>query len=120
MIRITAFSTISVRLIQDRKPSVVGISCQSFNRFACLKIAQIAKAISPSTIVIFGGHHATFLAHQLLRHYPFIDYIVHGEGEITFCELLEAIRQQVPPGPYPRPLLSPVKKDFSPRHHARA
>ena len=40
--------------------------------------------------VVWGGVHASLLPAQTLMH-PFVDYVVQGEGEETFAELVEAI-----------------------------
>lgn len=41
--------------------------------------------------IILGGHFATFNASRLLVCYPLVDFIVCGEGEETFVELIAAI-----------------------------
>lgn len=78
-------------VMRAKKPSVLGISCATFNRFACLKLAVLAKALDPSVVVVFGGIHATFLDEQILSAYSCVDYVVRGEGEHIFCDLLEAL-----------------------------
>jgi len=82
------------RIIRLEKPTVIGISCWSYNRFACLALARIAKKIDPKIVVVFGGVHATFLDRQILAHYPEVDYIMRGEGEVTFLKLLAALSGQ--------------------------
>ncbi len=82
------------RIILKEKPSVIGISCWSFNRFACIHLARIVKKIDPAIVTVFGGVHATFLDRQLLLNYPEIDYIIRGEGEASFLELLEALHNR--------------------------
>jgi anaerobic magnesium-protoporphyrin IX monomethyl ester cyclase len=39
--------------------------------------------------IIAGGHFASFHAPELLINYPAIDFIVHGEGELTLVDLLQ-------------------------------
>ena len=79
------------KIIRAQKPTVIGVSCSSYNRFSCLTLARIAKKIDPDIIVVFGGVHATFLDEQILAHYPEVDYIVRGQGEVTFFKLLAAL-----------------------------
>jgi radical SAM superfamily enzyme YgiQ (UPF0313 family) len=81
------------RVLRQYQPRIVAISGFSFNRFACLAIARIAKRTDPSVVVVWGGVHATFLDEQLLTHYPYVDLIVRGEGEATSLELVDAIYQ---------------------------
>ena len=82
------------KVIRTQKPSMLGISCLSFNRFACFKLAEMAKRIDPSIVVVWGGVHATLLDEQILSTYSCVDFIVRGEGELTFCGLVEAINNK--------------------------
>ncbi len=79
------------RYIRRERPSVIGISCQSFNRFACVELARLVKEVDPAVTVIMGGIHATFLDGQILSSYPCVDYVVRGEGEDSFEALLRAL-----------------------------
>ena len=40
--------------------------------------------------VVWGGVHASILPQQTLAH-PLVDYVVQGEGEVTFRELVDAL-----------------------------
>lgn len=81
-------------LIRTYHPLLIGISCNSYNRFACLMIARIAKDIDPSIRVVLGGVHATFLDEQILLNYPFVDYVIRHEGEVTLLDLVEALKKE--------------------------
>jgi radical SAM superfamily enzyme YgiQ (UPF0313 family) len=52
--------------------------------------ATLAKAARPDIPVVFGGWHPTLLPDQTLAE-PFVDVVVRGQGEITFCELVHAL-----------------------------
>jgi len=54
-----------------------------------IEAARFAKSLRPSMPVVFGGWHPTLLPDQTLAE-PYIDEIVRGQGEITFCELVKA------------------------------
>ena len=71
-------------------PDMVGISCMSatFNR--ALSIAREIKNFNQDTLVVFGGIHATALPKETISNKE-VDYVVIGEGEYTFLELLEAL-----------------------------
>jgi anaerobic magnesium-protoporphyrin IX monomethyl ester cyclase len=43
--------------------------------------------------IIAGGHFASFHASDLLIGFPAIDFIVHGEGELTLVDLLQNLAQ---------------------------
>lgn len=46
-------------------------------------IIRDIKAANPGNIIITGGPQATAMPHALVKN-PAIDYVVVGEGEVTF------------------------------------
>lgn len=86
------------QIIQDAllalKPDLVGFSIFHGNRWGGIQLAKIFKEHFPDVPIIFGGIGATFLDEHLLRHFPWIDIIVRGEGEITFPALIRHIESQ--------------------------
>ena len=62
---------------------VVGISCQTVSLENCTELAQKIRDELPEAVIITGGHHP--VPQELL---DFSDYVVRGEGELTFAELL--------------------------------
>jgi radical SAM superfamily enzyme YgiQ (UPF0313 family) len=49
------------------------------------------RAARPYSIIVAGGEHATAVPEYLLRDCPAIDYVVTGEGELTFLELCHSV-----------------------------
>lgn len=76
------------------KPDLVGIS--SFTGPMILDAIRVSKRIKEifgdEFPVVWGGIHPSLLPEQTLEN-PYIDFIVRGEGEHTFLELVEAIEQ---------------------------
>jgi len=71
---------------------LVGLTAMSFQYHESLNLARIAKESGAETV--FGGYHPT-LAHQEIgqsEDSKLIDYIVRGEGEATFRELIQTIQ----------------------------
>ncbi|MCF8081362.1 MAG: cobalamin-dependent protein [Desulfobacterales bacterium] len=81
------------RVIAGQKPDLVGISILNANRSGGIEIARIVKQIAPRTPVVLGGVGATFLWKLLLRHFPEIDYVVVGEGDHAFAELVGLLQK---------------------------
>lgn len=82
----------AARILKDKKPSIVGISCNLTDfRRGSFKLAQIAKSVDPKVITVMGGSHATHLFEQILKKFP-VDFVVRFEGEITFLNLLIALK----------------------------
>ncbi len=83
------------RAIREGRPDVVGISNNSSNTVNnAFHTAALAKLVDPAIVVVGGGAHMTALAEESLRVNGAIDYIVRGEGEVTFSELIRAIEKK--------------------------
>jgi radical SAM superfamily enzyme YgiQ (UPF0313 family) len=78
-------------IIKEGEFNIVGISCDSANRINCFKIARLIKSIKKNTHIVLGGIHATFFHKKILENIASIDFVVRGEGEITFFELISKI-----------------------------
>ncbi len=61
-----------------------------------LRFAAMVKQESPSNIVVLGGPAATAIPKLLLDNTD-CDFVVRGEGEERFCELIECLRNGSPP-----------------------
>ncbi|HEY9163485.1 MAG TPA: cobalamin-dependent protein, partial [Magnetovibrio sp.] len=68
---------------------VVGFSTYVWNARISLEIARRLKAQRPDIMIVFGGPHVPDRSEPFLLENPFIDALVHGEGERTFLNLLE-------------------------------
>ena len=82
------------RLIQKNKPLAFGIDLHWMAHVqGALAIAEIIKRFHPETPVILGGFSATYYHEEILRQYPFIDFVVRGDStERPLLELLQAIK----------------------------
>jgi len=75
--------------IKDFQPDMVGITCLTPGRKKVLEIAQMVKSFNQNIPVVLGGVHPTIMYNQMMEHYPFVDYIVLGEGEETLLEIAQ-------------------------------
>lgn len=94
---------LSIAGVMDRlrefSPDVVGISTPFSPTYPVVEdIAEAIKRYDPTIVTVTGGNHPTFLAREcfLRPKGEFLDYIVMGEGEGPFLQLLEAIDQGAP------------------------
>lgn len=95
---ITRFSEDKARtIIDDFNPDVIGATGVTMNIKKAFSILQFFKELKPEAVFVMGGPHVTFDADTVLRENSFLDYIVRGEGEVTFTELLEAIQNNTSP-----------------------
>ena len=80
------------RVIEEFKPDVVGVTALTGKMLLDgLRVSEFVKKTHPNTSVVWGGIHTSLLPEQTLAEKS-IDYVVVGEGEVTFVELLEAIQ----------------------------
>jgi len=68
---------------------ILGISCYVWNWTLSLKLAEAVKERHPNCLIVFGGPQVPNDIEGFFAQYPFIDVAVHGEGEVTFHELLK-------------------------------
>lgn len=61
-----------------------------------MEIAKAVKARDPGFPVVLGGWHPSLLPKQTLAA-PYIDYIVRGQGEDSFLELVQHLRARSAP-----------------------
>jgi anaerobic magnesium-protoporphyrin IX monomethyl ester cyclase len=77
------------KVLLEKKPDIIGFSVLQANRWGGIEIAGIAKKIHPKVKIVFGGITPTFLWKHFLTHFPQIDFVVIGEGEYTFLNLVK-------------------------------
>ncbi|UCE81460.1 MAG: radical SAM protein [Methanobacteriota archaeon] len=83
------------------KPDVLGMNCSTHTFMDTINTLRTLHETLPETKLVLGGIHATFAADKILRDYPFVDFVVKGEGEESFPRLLDCIERGVPPSDVP-------------------
>ena len=81
-------------LISKKKPLAFGIDLHWMAHVqGALALAEIIKRFHPNIPVILGGLSATYYHEEILRQYPFIDFVVRGDStEKPLLQLLLAIK----------------------------
>lgn len=82
------------RLVEQYKPDVVGMSVMTFQRRTAGRIAELVKTLKPETKIVAGGYDPSLAFEDYAA--MAVDYIVRGEGEVTFRELLRALESSSP------------------------
>ncbi len=82
-----------LKSIRERRPNLVGISFNSFNRGGAFALLRHIKKIDCSITVVLGGVHPSTLWEQIFKYYYHeVDFIIRSEGERSFfalCDCLE-------------------------------
>ena len=89
LVNLSSFSWPRVeRFLRRERPDVVGVSVFTFNRHEAMRVAALARAANPACLIVAGGPHATHMPRHLLENYPSLDWVVRGEGEESFLEIV--------------------------------
>lgn len=72
------------------EPHVVGFMTENESYHHVLQICREVKRLNPDCKIVLGGPHASAVAPATLKSWNCIDFIVKGEGEITFPRLVES------------------------------
>ena len=80
-----------VEIVAREAPDVFGMNCSTHTFLQAIETIRRISERLPETVILLGGFHATFAAEQILRGYPFIDYIIKGEAEEAMIDLMECI-----------------------------
>lgn len=78
------------RRIRSVAPEVVGITAMTMTLLDVLKTASVVKGIDRTSKIVIGGPHVHLYPLETIG-FANVDFLVLGEGEKTFCRLLENI-----------------------------
>ncbi|MDO8601090.1 MAG: radical SAM protein [bacterium] len=76
--------------LPESPPRFVGLTATTVLAENALVIAKIVQEKYPEAKVIMGGVHATLLPEEVLGN-PAVDFIVMGEGEYSFLDLIAGL-----------------------------
>jgi len=77
--------------LYQAKPDVIGFSSYIWNIEETLKVVNMLKKVDPSILIVLGGPEVTYDTAEWMEKHPDVDFIVIGEGEQTFKQLLHEI-----------------------------
>jgi radical SAM superfamily enzyme YgiQ (UPF0313 family) len=81
------FDKVFIERILNNNPVAVGFSTYCWNILATIEIIKRLKKIKPDIKIIVGGRYASI---EFLKRVPDVDFVIKGEGEIPFVELLRS------------------------------
>lgn len=76
--------------IVNKTPDIVTFSCYIWNITQTLLIAEKIKETLETKIVL-GGPEVSYRSKDILYNYSFVDFVLSGEGEWCFSDLVNAI-----------------------------
>src|SRR6059058_3878290 len=73
-------------------PDLVGYSAMSFQYATARALAAAVRTVAPGVLHVLGGYHATVLPDEVgARDGHLFDFIVRGEGELAFRQLVDGL-----------------------------
>jgi len=76
-----------------KKPDVLGFSCYIWNIEETIKVVKMIKKINPSIHIVAGGPEVSYDVMDWMKTVNEFDFIVIGEGEETFKQLLTELSE---------------------------
>ncbi|MCU7806999.1 MAG: B12-binding domain-containing radical SAM protein [Candidatus Thiodiazotropha sp. (ex Semelilucina semeliformis)] len=73
------------------QPVIIGFSTYLWNIHATVRLTKILKQLLPGCYVLFGGPEAGPRGKALLQTMPMLDFVVDGEGEAAFRDLVRVL-----------------------------
>ena len=97
------FLTWAMRAVDWGRYKIVGFTSTFDQNVASLSLAKLIKDLYPEVTVVFGGaNYDGEMGLEQLRAFPWVDYVVVGEGEEVFPPLVKMIldgrEDPTPPG----------------------
>lgn len=74
--------------LYQRRPDVIGFSCYIWNIEETIKVVKMLKKAAPGVTIVVGGPEVSYDVREWMERVPEFDFIVIGEGEETFKQLL--------------------------------
>lgn len=74
--------------LYQQNPKIIGFSCYIWNIEETIKVVNMLKKIDPSIKIVLGGPEVTYDTVEWMEKLPSVDFIIMGEGEHSFKQLL--------------------------------
>ncbi len=84
------------QLLRDHEPDLVGLSVMTFQRHTALGLARVIRQRRPDAHIVAGGYDPSLA--PAAYDDSAVDFIVRGEGESTFRELVRMLESGGHPG----------------------
>ncbi|GAB1691040.1 B12-binding domain-containing radical SAM protein [Krasilnikovia sp. M28-CT-15] len=88
--------------LRGLRPDVVAVTSMYSNSLQAERLLKLAKTLDPSIVTVAGGPHFGALGTEALGRICQLDFVIEGEGELAFAELLDALDHGDPVRGIPR------------------
>ena len=106
----TGFVDRLARRIVERRPRIVGCTSTFTQHCASLALLRAVRALDPGVVTVLGGANCEGeMGVATRRCFPWLDFVVSGDGDAAFPELCRkvlAAGREIPPGELPYGVIS--------------
>ena len=81
------------RLVHETRPDLVGLSVMTFQRRTALRIVELLRGLRPEVRIVVGGYDPSLAVDAYTGQESGVSFVVRGEGELTFRELVRAVER---------------------------
>lgn len=82
-----------IEQLVDYEPQILGISTYLWNIAASIRLTRLIKQLLPDVRILFGGPEAGARGVELLSAISELDFVIAGEGEEAFSDLMRVLFQ---------------------------
>ncbi len=82
------------RRIVEKQPDAVGFCCYIWNILSVAELTRRVHQLLPNTRIVWGGPEVSYCAKHVLQTYEDVDFVLSGEGEKPFAQLLNVLSCQ--------------------------
>jgi radical SAM superfamily enzyme YgiQ (UPF0313 family) len=84
------YDCVAERILAER-PMLVGFSTMCNSYHISLRMAEVLKKRLPKVPIVLGGPQASVVDVETLRAFPFVDFVLRGEAEVSLPGLVEEL-----------------------------
>ena len=90
------FVATTLRRITEECTEVVGVTVMGGPQLcSAVEVSRAIKQAHPAVVIVWGGYFPTLCPSVALNN-GYVDYVVRGQGEVTFVELVQSLHDNDP------------------------
>lgn len=70
------------------RPDILGLSCYVWNWSYNMALAKAVRQRYPDCLIVLGGPNVPDRSEDFFLDHPYVDLLVHGEGELAFADIM--------------------------------
>jgi hypothetical protein len=93
-----SFYEYAVDSLLEKEATAYAFTSMAVDTHVAIHLAKLLKEKRPEVVTVAGGTHFSSIAHAVIERFPWIDFVVTGEGESFMCDLPDLLRKNTSRG----------------------